>query len=158
MNERNLWAFFPDVSKPIRLSMQERLIGDVANGDIARVNFSGDYFASLLRQEKIGEKEYFVLELVANAPEVTYGKVILWAEVLTCWPLKAEFYAISGRLLKACSYENYKMLAGALRPSRLVMEDPIIKGKKSTLTYDTMRVGELPDKYFTKDYMKKMME
>lgn len=157
MRDRDLWAFFPEVSKPLRLSMQERLIGEVANGDIARANFSGDYDAKLLGTEKMGEKEYYILELIAKSADVTYGKVILWAQKETFWPLKAEFYAVSGRLLKTCSYESYKILADRLRPTELVMEDPVVKGKKSIIKYDNIQVGEIPEKYFAKDYMKKLM-
>jgi hypothetical protein len=158
MRGDDLWAFFPEVTKPLRLSLQERLIGEVANGDIARVNFSGDYDAKLLNIEKTNEKEYYVLGLTANRPQVTYARAIVWAEKGTFRPFKAEFYGITGRLLKRCSYEDYKMLAGWLRPSRLVMEDPIVSGKKSVIRYDNMNVGEIPEKYFAKDYMKKLME
>src|SRR3972149_1458319 len=49
----DLWVFLPDVSKPIRISLQQRLIGEVANGDIARVNFSGDYRPTLLRTDEL---------------------------------------------------------------------------------------------------------
>lgn len=158
MREDDLWAFFPEVTKPLRLSLQERLLGEVANGDIARVNFSGDYDAKILRSEKLEEKDCYVLELTANRPGVTYGKAILWAEKDTFWPVRAEFYAVSGRLLKRCSYEAYDMLAERLRPTRLVMEDPLTQGKKSVITYTSIKVEELPEKYFTKDYMKKLME
>lgn len=158
MRDNNLWAFLPEVSKPLRISLQERLIGEVANGDIARVNFSGDYQAVLLRTENIEAKEYFVLELTAKNDAVTYAKAILWAERETFWPLKAEFYAISGRLLKTCAYEAYQMLGDRLRPARLVMEDPIAKGKRSVIQYLAIQIGELPEKYFTKEYMKKFME
>lgn len=155
MRDNDLWAFFPEVSKPLRLSLQERLIGEVANGDIARVNFSGDYNAQLLRIETIGQKNYYVLELTAKTPDVTYGRAILWAEKESFWPFKAEFYAISGRLLKTCSYEEYKMLGDRLRPTQLVMEDPVFKGKKSIIKYENIQLGEIPEKFFSKDYMKK---
>lgn len=158
MREDNLWAFLPEVSKPLRISLQERLIGEVANGDIARVNFSGDYQAVLLRTENIAAKEYFVLELTAKNDALTYAKAILWAEKETFWPLKAEFYAISGRLLKTCAYEDYQILGDRLRPTRLVMEDPIVKGKRSVIEYLAIQIEELPEKYFTKEYMKKFME
>lgn len=158
MLNRDLWAFFPDVTKPIRISLQERLIGEVANGDLARANFSDDYAPKLVKSEKIQGKKYYVLELTAKTPEVTYGKVILWAQEGTFWPLKAEFYAISGRLLKRCSYENFAVLGNKLRPTRLVMEDPITKGKKSILKYSNMQIKALPDKYFAKEYMKKLMQ
>jgi len=158
MREKDLWGFFPDVSKPLRLSLQERLIGDVSNGDIARANFSGDYSAKLTQTENIGDKEYYRLELNAKSEEITYGKVILWVQKDNFWPLKAEFYAISGRFLKTCSYENFRELGDGIRPTRLVMEDAIVKGQKSTVEYDNMRIGELPEKYFTKDYMKKFTD
>src|SRR5574337_203794 len=73
---RDLWAFLPDISKPIRISMQQRLIGEVANGDIARADFSGDYAPKLVRTDDIEKKKYFVLELTANSGEVTYGRVL----------------------------------------------------------------------------------
>jgi len=155
---RDLWAFLPEVSKPLRISLQERLIGEVANGDIARTNFSGDYVSELIRSEQIEGKYYYVLNLAAKTEGVTYSKVTLWVQKDNFYPLKAEFFAVSGRLLKVCSYENYRELAGRLRPSRLVMNDPIVKDKRSIIEYDNMAVKELPDKYFTKDYMKKFMD
>jgi hypothetical protein len=158
MRENNLWGYFPTVSKPLRLSMQERLTGQVSNGDIARVNFSGDYDAKLLREEKLDGTDCYVLELSAKNESVTYGKAILWAQKADFWPRKAEFYGYSGRLLKNCTYEEFKELAGAIRPSKLVMSDPIVKGRTSVVTYNTITVTELPEKYFTKEYMKKFME
>lgn len=158
MLDRNLWAFLPEVSKPLRISLQERLIGEVANGDVARVNFSGDYTPVLLRIENLKDKDCYVLELTANTDSVTYGKVIVWAQKETFWPLKAEFYAASGRMLKTCAYEEYQLFGGRIRPTQLVMEGPLSKGKKSIIRYSAIHIEELPDKYFTKEYMKKFME
>lgn len=154
----DLWAFLPEVSKPLRISLQERLIGEVANGDIARTNFSGDYTPELTKSEKIEGRDYYVLSLAAKTESVTYSSVTLWVDKYNFHPFKAEFYAVSGRLLKTCSYENYRELAGRLRPGRLVMNDPIVKEQKSIIEYDKMEVKELPEKYFTKDYMKKFMD
>ncbi len=152
---KDYWAFYPEVEKPIRISLQEKLIGDVSNGDIARTNFTNDYNASLLRNEDVNGKHYYVLQLMAKDNSTTYGKVILWVEQDNFWPLKAEFYAISGRFLKTCFYENYTTLGGAIRPSRLVLEDAVTQGQYSQIDYDTMNVAALPDKYFSKEYMKK---
>jgi len=43
MKARDLWVFLPSVSQPVRLSLGQRLAGQVANGDLARSNFTGDY-------------------------------------------------------------------------------------------------------------------
>ena len=158
MKSHDLWAFLPDVSKPLRVSLQERLTGQVANGDLARANFSGDYTAALAAVEKITGENYFVMDLAAKAPDVTYGRVKLWVHAQTFYPLKAEFYAISGRLLKTCSYEDYRQLGGRLRPTRLVMSDPILSGSRSILEYNDLTIEDLPEKYFTKDYLKKLSD
>lgn len=157
MRDKDFWAFFPDVAKPLRISFQERLIGDVANGDIARTNFAGDYTATLVRMDDFNDKKYYLLELIAKDDSTTYGKVRIWVETETFWPLKADFYAISGRFLKTCSYENYTSLAGKLRPSRLVLRDAVIKGQYSVIEYNQMDLSELPEKYFTKEYLKKLV-
>lgn len=156
MRGSDFWAFFPEVAKPIRISLQEKLTGDVSNGDIARTNFSVDYAATLLRHETIDAKEYYVLELNSKNDTSTYGKVILWAQTGNFWPLKAEFYALSGRFLKSCSYENYKIIADRERPSRLVLRDAVMQGQYSTLEYGGLTVQEIPEKYFSKEYLKKI--
>src|SRR3569832_696096 len=42
---RDLWAFMPNVSQPIRQPHAQRRTGLVSNGDLARANFAGDYYA-----------------------------------------------------------------------------------------------------------------
>lgn len=158
MQGRNLWAFMPTISKPLRVSLQERLTGEVANGDLARANFSGDYTPTLLRTEPCGSATCDVLDLTAVADDVTYGRVTLWVEQATFHPQRAEFYALSGRLLKTCGYARYQELAGRLRPTQLVMQDALVAGRSSTITIDQMTVEPLPDKYFTKDYLKRLIE
>ncbi len=153
---RDMWVFLPDLSKPVRISLQERLIGEVANGDIARTNFSGDYNPKLLRTEELEGNKYYVLELTAKNEEVTYNRVVYWVRTDNFYPYKAEFYAVSGRLLKLCFYEDYKELAGRKRPAKLILKDPLVKGQVSTIEYRNMKITELPEKYFTKDYMKKL--
>ncbi len=156
MREGDLWAFLPQVSKPLRISLRERLLGDVANGDLARANFSGDYRPELLRVEMLDGTEHYVLELTAKSERVTYAKVVLWIQTATFHPSRAEFYAVSGRLLKTCRYERYQQVADRLRPTRLVMTDALNRQQQSTLDYERVTVTPLPEKYFTKDYLKRL--
>jgi outer membrane lipoprotein-sorting protein len=156
MKNRDLWVFMPDVSQPIRIALSQRLTGQVANGDLARANFAGDYNPRLLRTETIDSETYNVLELVAVDRGVTYQKVIYWVNQKNNQPFKAEFYSLSNRLLKTCKYENYKTMEGQERPTRLVMEDAMRSGERSVLEYENMKLRDLPDKVFTKDYLKKL--
>ena len=156
MKGRDLWVFMPNVSQPVRLGLGQRLTGQVANGDLARANFTGDYTPRLLRTERVGDEEQFVLELTAVDRGVTYHRVLYRVNKANYQPRKAEFYSLSNRLMKTCFYENFKEMAGRQRPTRLVMEDALKGGSQSTLEYHAMRLRDLPDKVFSKDYLKKL--
>jgi len=156
MRDRDLWAFMPNLSQPLRLPLAQKLTGQVANGDLARANFVGDYTATLLRTESVNDKPHYVLQLDAADRWVTYRRVLYWVGVEDNRPLKAEFFALSGRLLKRCHYEGFSELGGVVRPTRLVMEDAMRPGRVSVLVYSNMRGRELEDKLFNKDYLKKL--
>jgi hypothetical protein len=156
MRSRDLWVFLPEVSQPVRLSLSQRLTGQVANGDLARANLSGDYNPRALRTETIDGVEYHVLELTAVDRAVTYQKVLYWVRQSNNAPFKAEFYSISNRLLKTCKYENFQTMLGERRPTRLVMEDALRKGERSTLEYSDMKKRDLPDRVFTKEYLRRL--
>jgi len=156
MKGRDLWMFMPEVAQPIRIGLAQRLMGQVANGDLARANFTGDYNPRLLRTERIDGEEHHVLELNAVDRGVTYHRVLLWVNKRNNRPRKAEFYSLSNRLMKTCSYENYQPMAGQHRPTRLVMVDALRGGEQSVLEYDNMRLRDLPDRVFTKEYLKRL--
>ena len=156
MRGRDLWIFLPSVSQPVRLSLSQRLTGQVSNGDLARANFTGDYTPKLLRTEKIDGENYHVLELNAVDRGVTYNKVLYWVKETNGYPHKAEFFSVSDRLLKTCKYESFKPLGGRVRPTRLVMQDALKAGDESVLDYTDMKPRDLPDKMFTKDYLKRL--
>ena len=156
MKGRDLWVFLPTVSQPVRLGLGQRLTGQVANGDLARANFAGDYQAKLLRTEKIDGETMRVLELTAVDRGVAYHRVLYWVNQANFRPHKAEFYSLSDRLLKTCHYRNYEPMAGQARPTRLVMQDALRRDEESVLDYSGMRVRELPDRMFTKDFLKRI--
>lgn len=154
MKGRDLWIFLPTVSQPVRLSMSQRLTGEVANGDLARTSFEGDYDPKLLRTEELDGEPMYVLELTASERGVAYHRVVLWVRKSNFRPAKAEFYSLSDRLLKSCTYGNYREMAGRMRPTRLTLQDALHPDEESVMDYTAIRTLEIPDKYFTKDYLK----
>ena len=47
-------------------------------------------------------------------------------------------------------------MLGKPRPTRLVMEDALRKGEESVLEYSAMKLRDLPDRMFTKDYLQRL--
>lgn len=156
MKGRDLWLFLPAVSQPVRLSLAQRLTGQVANGDIARANFAGDYSAQVVGVERIQGELVYVLELKALERTVTYPRVRYWVRQRDAWPMKSEFYSLSNRLLKTCVYSQFKEVAGRIRPTRLTMTDALRQAELSVMDYTDIRPRDLPDRVFTKEYLKKL--
>lgn len=158
MRGTDLWAYLPSVSKPLRLSLRERLIGEVSNADVARVSFESDYRAELFRQEVVEGREYRILRLTAVAPDVTYAKILLWSEGKTDRPFQAQYYGLSGKMLKTCTFTDYRKAGGAIRPMRLIMYDPLVRDQYTVINYGAMTVAPIPDKLFTQGYMQKLAD
>lgn len=156
MKGRELWVFMPEVSQPVRLSLSQRLTGQVSNGDLARANFAGDYTPSLVGSERIEGHDHYVLELVAAERGVTYPKVRYWVRASNHFPHKAEFFSASGRLLKVCRYEQFQPLGGRVRPTRVVMTDALKSGDESIVEYSLLRLVDLPDRTFSKEYLRRL--
>ena len=154
----DLWVFLPEVSQPVRLPLSQRLTGQVANGDLARANFAGDYAANFLRDEAVDGKQCVVLELTAARSGVTYHRVLYWVEQNTNRPVKAEFYTRSKRLMKTGFYSDFKELGGKIRPTKLTLLDALKKGEQSILFYSNLKVRAIPEKFFTKDFLRKLKD
>jgi len=156
MRGYDLWFYLPNIRKPVRISLQQRLLGQVSNGDIARADFSGDYKASILRTELIDGIEYYVLNLLARNRKVTYHKILYWVNKNDYHPLKTEFYTLSDKLLKTCHFTEYKFVAGDFRPVKMVIEDNLLIGHESILEYFKIERRNFPDKIFNKNYLDKL--
>lgn len=153
--DRDLWIYLPDAGKPVRIPLSQRLVGQVANGDIARVDYAGDYTPALAGEETVDGVPCHVLDLKANTKEVTYAAIKYWVSRDGRRPVKAEFYAGTGTLLKTGRFDSYKTTAGGQAiATRLVLTDAIRKDRSSIIEYGQITVRDLPDKYFDKNYMK----
>ena len=76
-NGNDLWFYDPASQASIRLSPQQRVLGQASNGDVVTVNLAKDYKAELLGEEELTDGERVMrrchrLRLSASAPDVTY--------------------------------------------------------------------------------------
>jgi outer membrane lipoprotein-sorting protein len=152
--DRDLWIYLPDAGKPVRIPLAQRLVGQVANGDLARVDYAGDYEVTLLGSESVEGVACQVLDLKAKTKDVTYAAIKYWVAREAPRPVKAEFYAGTGTLLKTGTFDPPKDLDGRRLVTRLTFVDAIRKDRKSVMDFGEVKVRDLPDKYFDKNYMK----
>lgn len=144
MLDRDFHVYVPNLKRTMRLSLAQKLSGQVANGDIARTRWYGDYEAKL---EAIEGKD-IRLFLKAQRENLTYPALRLWIDKATQRPLRAEYLGSNGTtVLKKAYFENYKMMEGAPRPSLIRIEDA--SGKASQIVITEMKRKTYEDSFFS---------
>lgn len=144
---RSMWLTRPGLSKPIPISPRQRMSGQASNGDIAATNYAGDYDAQLEGSGSLDGEPCHLLELTARHKRTTYDRIRYWVSVKRGVGLKAEFYSVSGKLLKTARFEygNSIEYAGKRIPfvSRMVIRDALIDAETS-MEYGTVQVKKIP--------------
>ena len=144
--EHNMWLTRPGLSKPIPISPRQRMSGQASNGDVAATNYAADYEARLMSQESVEGELCYVLDLSARHKRSTYDKIRYWVSVAREVGVKAEFYSLSGKLLKTATfqYDNNIQFAGNNLPfvSKMIIKDALIDAE-TTMKFGTAKVKKI---------------
>ena len=140
---RSMWLTRSGLSKPIPISPRQRMSGQASNGDIAATNYAGDYAAQLNGSETLDGEPCHVLDLTARHQRTTYERIRYWVSIKRGVGLKAEFYSLSGKLLKTArfDYGNSIDYDGRRTPfvSRMVIRDALVDAE-TTMDFGTVKV------------------
>ncbi len=157
-NGADLWFYDPGTKSSVRISPQQRLMGQASNGDVVTVNFERDYKAAIEAEETItdGERKQrrsWRLKLTASSEDATYASIDLWVDAETSAPLKAKFYADSGRLLKTAYYRKYQQQLGAERPTETVIVDGLDPQSITVVRLTEYSLRNIPVQWFQRDHL-----
>lgn len=151
MKDQDLWFFTPDIKRPTRVSMQQRLTGEVANGDLARTSFGEDYDVEVKGEEVVNGVKAVKLALTKKTAEVTYAAIDYWVALKTYAPLKAVFKSDSGKDLKIATYKDPKKILGRTLLSKIEIVNALNKKQKSVLTFTGYKKEQLNESFFNKE-------
>ncbi|HZX33186.1 MAG TPA: outer membrane lipoprotein-sorting protein [Rhodocyclaceae bacterium] len=148
---RNMWLTRPGLAKPIPISPRQRLSGEAANGDIAATDYAGDYEAQLEGEEAVDGEACHVLQLNARHKRTTYDRIRYWVSAARGVGVKAEFYSLSGKLLKTArfKYDNRIVFDGARIPfvSEMLIRDALVDAE-TTMAFGAVKVRKIaPDEF-----------
>ncbi|MFW6364959.1 MAG: outer membrane lipoprotein-sorting protein [Spirochaetota bacterium] len=156
MSGNNVWLYIPDTRNPIRLTPQQRLIGQASNGDVARTNYSEDYTAAMAGSETVDGRICHVLKLTAKENSTTYQHIEYFVEKSTNMPVKARFFAKSGKLLKTGHFRNPKTFHGRSILTELFLTDELRKDERTIIQVSEISRESLPAVYFNKNYLERI--
>ena len=157
MLDRNMWFLKPGLHKPVAISPRQKLMGGVANGDIASTNYAGDYDATAAGEEAVDGEPCYVFDLKANNKKTTYDRIRYWISKQRLLGVKAEFYTVAGKRFKTATmrYDNLLRTKSGDLPfiSRMSIYDEVIKGNVTTMDYRDPHLQPLPDAVFNLNLM-----
>ncbi|WP_231877621.1 outer membrane lipoprotein-sorting protein [Erwinia sp. ErVv1] len=148
-----MWYYAPELRRPIPISRQQRLLGQVSNGDVVAADFDYSYISTLLGTEACGDSQCYKLSLTRRWASVPYPAILYWVEVGSWHPQRIDFLSTEGRLIKRSRYRDYQQVQGIMRPATIVIEDALRKDNWTTMAYSEMVMESLPESYFQKDYL-----
>ncbi len=146
-----MWIYMPTASRPIRISPMQRLMGQASNGDVARTSFLVDYDAKSVADDG----DAFVVELVAKDPAVAYNRVRLWIDKTSYEPRRADFYVVSGKLIKRATYRQFGTMAGRRVVTEIEIDDLLRAGNRTVMHYSNLMPRANAETMFTKDALGK---
>lgn len=146
---------FPEICKLVSIPQTAQIFGTTFSAtDVLRVDMVKDYNATLMSTEVMGDKQTYKLDLQAKDETVPFDHVLYWVEVEMFLPQRGEYFTLSDQLLRILTYSEPKALGGIMRNSKLIIEDALVAGAKTTMTIQEMETKspeELPDEMFTEE-------
>ncbi len=157
-NGNNLWFYDPAAKTSVRISPQQRLLGQASNGDVMTTNFARDYESRLVEKMTIrdadkNQRDCFLMELIATHHGVSYPRIEYWVDQQTFQPVKGRFYADSGRMLKTVYYRRFEPILGEVRPTEVLIIDGVDREKITRMQFAQYAIQQIPEYWFQRDYL-----
>jgi Outer membrane lipoprotein-sorting protein len=157
----DMWFYDPASKASVRISPQQRLLGQASDGDVVTANLARDYTAALVGPETVLDAEHqerhcWHLDMAAATSEAVYSRVEYWLEQGSYRPVKGKYYSDSGRLLKIAYFHRFETELGAERPTESIIIDAVNSNLVTTMTTSDYRDQEIPDAWFQRDYLPRL--
>ena len=147
----NMWLNIPNISKPIRITSLQSVVGGVFNNaDILQLDYTAEYDV-----EKVEEKgNEYLLYLRAKTKTVAYDRLRMWADKDKKLPTKIECLTEAKMLIKTLYFKDVKDFGeGIVRPAVIETDSPLYKGYKSIIILAKIKEKTFKDEVFTLTFM-----
>jgi len=159
--DNQLWIYSPSTDRVIQISghmLRQSVMGsDLSYEDMMEDrSMAESYTATIAGSETISGRTCWVLSLSAKDPEMAYQGMKLWVDKERRIPLKQEFYAKSGTLLKRTELSEVVNLQGRWYPKKIVFKDVLKEGAGTEfIIQDIQFNARIPETVFSKGNLKK---
>jgi outer membrane lipoprotein-sorting protein len=131
------WIFMPAINMVRRIAAQDRRSSFVGS-DFTYEDVSGrdieDDTHELVREEKSGERDCYVVKSTPKAGDADYSHRLSWIDKTTFLPVKEEYYDQKGELYRLFTAEEIKEVGGFATITRRTMKN-LGSGHATEVTY-----------------------
>jgi outer membrane lipoprotein-sorting protein len=156
-----LWIFSPATDRIIQISghmLRQSVMGsDLSYEDMMEDPHLLNHYSGLLEgEEKIDDRNCWVITLKANAADVAYQTQKLWVDKDRFIPLRKELYAKSGVLLKKMELSDVLQIQGRWYPKKILFKDVLKEGEGTEFQIMNIEFNvKIPEYIFSKASLKK---
>ena len=156
-----LWIFSPETDRIIQISghmLRQSVMGsDLSYEDMMEdPHLLNHYTGKVDGEEKIGDRNCWVITLTANSPDVAYQTQKVWIDKDRYIPLKKELFAKSGVLLKRLELSDVTQVQGRWFPRKMLFKDVLKEGDGTEFQFEEIEFNvKIPDYIFSKASLKK---
>jgi hypothetical protein len=157
-NGLDLWFYDPATRASVRISPQQRLLGQASNSDVMSTNLARDYHAAITATETVKdgdgkERETTRLRLKALRSDAPYLIVDYWIDPANQRPVLARYYTAEERLLKLAYFRRFQPVLGALRPTETVIIDGLDPDWVTLMQTSDYAQRDIPDEWLQRDFL-----
>ena len=155
--DNHIWRYDPESRKFTHQTMEDKFEETSArNGDFRRPSISETYNVVDYVSGKLGKYDVWILELEAKDSDAAYPFEKIYIDKSREVMLKQQEFSLSRRLIRTIYSPTFAKIGDKYTPTKRIMVDELLKGKKTTMTITDISVGKLPDNLFTKSYLERV--
>lgn len=143
----DFWLLMPGTGRPIRVTPQQKLLGDASTGDIATMTWNEDYAGTVAGEATIDGRPCVKLDLTAQRAGVSYARIELYLAKGTAEPVRADLYVASDKMAKQAFFQ-LEPVDGRRQVTVMRLVDQIQTSRETLVRYLSRKPRTLPDEYF----------
>ncbi len=160
----NFWLYrrntrtFQHISRDADISGTNMKIGDMEKQKLSELYrpLTDKNGKQIITAEMLGKIPVYKFTIIAKTKDVTYPKITYWVRRDNYLPLKAQYFSLSGTLLRTSYFLKYTRIKGRYFLLEGVFIDEFEKGNRSALKVENIKVKPIPDYVFTKQYLENL--
>lgn len=151
------WLFVPAINMVRRIAAQDKRSSFVGS-DFTYEDVSGrdieDDTHSILKEEKLGGKDCYVIKSTPKASDMDYSYKISWIDKVNYLPFKEEYYDRKGELYKVFTVDEIKNIKGFSTVTKRTMKN-LQSGHRTEVIFvkADYNIG-IEDSLFSERYLK----